>query len=348
MDNIKTKKLSTALICLGMFCALICAVEFLPEIEAANIILPLYLPVFIAVIPLILAFVFIYCGYYLGAAVCIVGSSAAATLGFSAVIYVAAAFLPLVLVESFVVKTQKRLRTSVLVSAAAAILGVVLVFIILMKSTGTTVVDYLTKCCGDYLDKLTDGDILTIYNFARYPDLLTGAVTQQALDATSASDAVIRLQDMLKDRLNIEIVYYVIVYSLTAGYLVYIIPRAAAQKLGSDIPKMTRLKEYELPRKLWLAALAFAAAALIGDNLGIRGFDVLMFTVVKVFTFVFMVQGFCVLLYFFDERKMSKGLRVVLIISTLLFLRSIALPLVGLFENIFRLRQRTKLGKEQA
>lgn len=348
MDNTKTKRLSTALICLGIFFALLCAVEFLPEIEAAYTLSVLYLPVFVAVIPLILTFVFIYSGYYLGAAVSIVGFAAAVILGFSAAIYMAAAFLPLVIVESFVLEKRKRLRTSMLAGAAAALAGVVLVFVILTKSTGTTVVDYVANAYGGFLGKLSDQEVSFIYGFTRYQDILTGAVTQEVLDATTASDAVLKLQEIFKDGFNVEIVYLAIVYALTAGYAVYIIPRTVAQRIGADAPKLTKLKDYELPKKLWLAALAFVAGAYIADSLGMQGADVLMFTVIKVFAFVFMVQGFCVLLFFFEERKVSKSIRAVLLICALVFLHSIALPLVGIFENMFRIRKRSRLGKEQA
>lgn len=348
MDNTKTKRLSTALVCFGMFCALLCAVEFLPGMEAAYTMSVLYLPVFIAAIPLVLTFVFIYSGYYIGAAVSVIGFAAAALLGFSAAVYMAAAFLPLVIVECIVIKGRKRLRTSVIASAAAAIVGAALVFVILMRSTGMSVVEYSTKVYTDMLSGLTDQDISFVYGAVRYNDLLTGAVTPEALEATSASDAVLRMQEIFREGLNASIVYLVIVYALTAGYAVYIIPRATAKKLGVEVPKLTKLKDYELPKKLWLAALAFGVAAYIADSFGMRGADVMMATIISVFAFVFMVQGFCVLLYFFEERKVRKGLRTVLLICALLFLRTIALPLVGIFENMFRIRQRSKLGKEQA
>ncbi len=348
LDKTKTKKLGTALICLFIFFALLSMIGYLPGMELGSSMSLLYLPVFIAALPLLLVYVYVTCGYYYGTAVTIIGFGAAEIVGISAALYLAAAFVPLVLTASYTIVSHKRFKTSIILSGIAALAGAALVFWMVNLMSGMSVVDYSAAMLGQKLSTLSEEEVTFVYNAARYTDILSGAVTQAAIEATPAADAILKMQEILKEQLNISIVYMMIVYSMGAGYLAYIVPRAVAKKQGRFFAPIPKFKDYELPKRFWLAAILLTAAAFIGSSYDIRGFDILMFTVFNVFVFVFLVQGFSLLMFFFDKQKINKGLRALLIVLALVFLSTIALPLIGLFENIFGFRKRMKQGKEQA
>ncbi len=348
LDKTKTKKLGTALVCFFIFFALLSMIGYLPESETGSAMSLLYLPVFIAALPLLLVYVYVSCGYYYGTAVTVIGFGAAELIGVSVSIYLAAAFIPLVLTASYTIVSHKRFRTSVILSGIAALAGAALVFLMVNVESGMSVVDYSAEMLGQKLSTLTDEEVTFVYSAARYTDLLSGAVTQTAIDATPTADAILKMQEILKQQLNISIVYIMIIYSMGAGYLAYIIPRAVTKKQGRFVAPIPKFMDYELPKRFWLGAIILTAAAFIGDTYDVRGFDILLFTVFNVFIFVFMVQGLGLLMFFLDKQNVSKGLKVLLIAVSLLFLSSIALPLIGLFENAFGFRQRIKNGKEQA
>ena len=348
MDKAKTKKLGTALVCLVIFFALLCIIGYLPQMGILGAASLVYLPVLTAALPLLLVYVYVACGYYYGTAVTIIGFGAAEILGISVSLYLAAAFVPLVLTAAYTIVSHKRFRTSVILNAAAALAGAALVFLLASLFSGMSVVDFAAARFGQALSALPDEEVSVVYTAVRYSDLMSGAVTQAAINATPAADAILKMQDIIKQQLNVSIVYLMVVYSMAAGYLSYIVPRAVVKKQGRFVAPIPKFKDYELPKKFWLAAVLLTAAAFVGDSLSIGGFEILLFTLFNVFLFVFMVQGFGLLLYFFEKQNMSNVVRVFLAAVALVFLSTIALPIIGLFENIFRFRQRIEKGKEQA
>ena len=124
-----------------------------------------------------------------------------------------------------------------------------------------TVVDYAVSQYTKMLSVFSDADITLLYGIVRYNDVLSGAITQAAIDSTTAADAILKMQEIMKQALNLSVVYIMIVYSLAAGYLGYIIPRAFAKKQGRFVSAIPKIRDYELPRRLWIAALVFTAAA---------------------------------------------------------------------------------------
>ena len=348
LDKTKTKKLSTSLVCFFIFFALLSMIGYLPESEIGSAMALLYLPVFIAALPLLLVYVYVACGYYYGTAVTVIGFGAAELIGVSVSLYLAAAFIPLVLTASYTIVSHKRFRKSFIYSGIAALAGAALVFLMVNVMSGMSVVEYSAQMLGQKLSVLSDEEVTFVYSAARYTDILSGAVTQTAIDATPAADAILKMQEILKQQLNISIVYIMIIYSMAAGYLAYIVPRAVAKKQGRFVAAIPKFMDYELPKRFWLGAIILTAAAFIGNSYDLRGFDILLFTVFNVFVFVFMIQGLGLVLFFLDKQKIGKGVKVLLIALSLVFLSTIALPLIGLFENVFGLRQRINKGKEQA
>lgn len=331
MEKAKTKKLNTALISLALCFALL----FLSE----------YFPVFVLGVPLIAAFGFVSCGYYYGAGISLVGFAAGLLLGFSMSLYIAVAFLPVIIIASYAIIAQKRFRTSIIMSTAAALTGVAIVILMLTLKENMTIVEYTVAYLGDQLSLFSDSDITILYGASRSADLISGAITQAAIEATPAADAIINMQEALREALNLSIVYILIIYSIVIGYFTYILPRAVAKKRKHIVPDIPKFRDYALPKRFWIAAAATFLAALIGDSFGWKGFEILLATLYSVYVFVFMIQGLCLLAFWLAERKMSKAKSTIIFIVAVIFLSAIALPIAGLFENIFGLRKRMKARK---
>lgn len=327
---------------------LLSGIEFLPGIAQEIPFVLILLPAFVLAVPILLTYVFVISGYAYGAAFGIASFGGAILLGFSSALYLAAAFVPVVLVASYMIVKAKRLRTSFVVSSFAALIGAVAAIGILTYTAKMPVVDYVIAYYGQQLSLLEDSLISPLYALARSADLINGAVTQQAIDAASSADAILKMQDIARETLNISIVYIMILYSLALGFFTYTLPRALAKKAGMSVADIAKFKDYALPRRFWIVALVSVGASMIGAGFDLRGFDILQETLYNVFIFVFMIQGVCLLVFWTEERKMSKGKKTVLIIAAVVFLQAIALPLAGLLENIMGIRARIEERKADA
>ena len=348
MDKTTTKKLITAAVGFLILFALLGGIEFSPGIARTIPFALLLLPAFVLAVPILLTYIFVFSGYAYGAVVVVVCFGAAILLGFTSALYLAAAFVPLSLAASFVIVKAKRLRTSFVICSAAALVGAVATIGILTLITKMPTVDYVVAYYGEQLSLFDDAQITTLYELSRFTDLINGAVTQQAIEQTASADAILKMQDFLREALNISIVYIILMYSMALGFFTYTLPRALAKKAGMSVTGIAKFKDYALPRRFWIVALVFVGASLIGASFDLSGFDILQETLYNVFIFVFMIQGLCLLLYWIDERKMSNGKKTILIIVAVVFLQAIALPIAGLLENIMGIRARMKARKADA
>ncbi|MGI5848968.1 MAG: DUF2232 domain-containing protein [Christensenellales bacterium] len=301
--------------------------------------LGLDMPVIIIAVPFVLVYAIVRCGFLFGGAASILSFTTICLLNFNVTCIWAAAFLPVCFAAAYAIRSKKRFRDSVIVSSAAALVGIALAIGMLSLFTGKSVVDFIVDYIGENIKALGDKDIKTLYQMARYSDILSGAVTQEVVTATPPATAIAEIQDKLRETLNFLFVAGIAVYSMITGLLYYVIPRAIAKKQKIDVIMIPSLSEYVLPKRFWLAYILSYFAAAIGASYGWQSFDVLELTLYYVYAFVFVVQGLSLLDFFYKKRNMGIGARVLLHIVVTLILSSI-LIWVGLLENAVGIRKR--------
>ena len=313
---------------------------------AALLFLIPYLQLLVIIIPFAAVFAVAYCGYAVGGVAVAAGFGAGFFFGTELMpAMIAAAFLPLAFAAGYMIREKKRFRNGVIVSCAAALAGSALAILILTQVSGKSIVDFSADYMGSLLQTRGAEEVKLLYSTMRIGDLLSGAVTQAAIDATSASDAIVRMQSILRDVLNLNLVMIIILYSLVLGLLGYLIPRALCKGRGSAVADIPPFSEYTLPKRFWLGAVVSIIFTMIGAGFGWPAFDILQVTIYNVYAFVFIVQGLSLLDYFLKTRNMGKGLRVVLGILAAVLLGMIVLPIVGLIENAFGIRKRIQSRK---
>ena len=263
-------------------------------------------------------------------------------------VILAAVCAPFAFTAGYVIRARLRLRHSVMASGAAALAGVLLGVGALWLMTGQLPVDYLANQLQGSFSGLTDIEVLSLYQLVRIQDLLTGAVTQAALEITTRADAIAYLVGLFREALNYRLVGLIGCYSLLMGLVGYLIPRALRKKLGDNVSVIPPFAEFSLPRRFWLAFALSYLFAVIGSSYGWPGFAILEVTVLSIYGLVLSVQGLAFLDFLYRRNKMGKGVRVVLhtlglIISSML---GSLLMWLGLFENIanLRVRMNTKGG----
>lgn len=313
-------------------------------ITAVLLFMAVYFPFIVVAIPFVLVFVTVKCGYYIGGAVSALSFVTLLFVSFEAACLFAAAFLPIVFAAAFVIRQKKRFRYSVLISCASALAGVAATIGMLQLFTGLSVVDYAVENIGSTLAMLDDIYVKSFYETIRAVDLVSGAITQAAIDTTSPAKAIIIIQDTIRESLNLNLVNMIMIYSLIAGFLYYIIPRAIIKKRKAQVIEIPPFSRWALPKRFWLAYIISYLFAIIGASYAWPSFEILEITIYNVYAFIFMAQGLSFLDYLYKTRKMSTGIRIILHITAAIVLGGI-LVWVGLFENAADMRKRMDARK---
>ena len=329
MDKNRKDTYSTALITFLVSAALLGIMPYFSVVM---------LPAVLIVVPMLQIYAILHSGYMTGSVAAVASFAALCFIDYRFYGLVALMLLPFVFAAAYALKSKKRLLHSVMISASAALGGAVLAIGILQVISGMGIVDFAVDRLVQTLATFSDAKISYLYQMVRVTDLMSGAVTMEALQATPTGTAIVFMQELVRDALNLSLVLTVLIYAMLMGFGVYLIARAYAKKRGVEVKDIPRFADFALPRRFWLAAIVSTLAAMLGESQGWTAFDLVFVTVFYAYAFVFMVQALCLLDFIFVSRNMSKGVRVVLHILALLLLGNL-LMWAGLIENAFGVRR---------
>ncbi len=307
-------------------------------IAAALAALSAYVSVSALVIPLVIIYMIVRFGTaggvlgfaVLGAAAVFSPATAAAFL---------AGFAPVSITAAIAIRRRWRFRDSVIASSIAALTGVVLCVGLLQLIKGLSPTDYAVQRISGLFSLLGDSEIHFVYQTMRGPDVLLGAITQEAVLATPRMEAIDTMLATLRELINYSFVIMMLIYSLLWGLLCYLIPRRYAARRGIPVKLVPVFSEYALPKYFWVAFIVSYLAAIMLDRLGLSAFGMLEPTISSVYSFVFTIQALSFLDYFYKERGLRKSTRVAMHIGTVLIFGSY-LMWAGIFENVVRFRSR--------
>lgn len=302
-----------------------------------------YIPIVAVAVPFVLVYTVVKYGYLWGGAASVLGFIVGCLVSVPTSCILAAAFLPVAFITAYAIRGKKRFRDSIMASAAAALAGIALAIGALQLFTGMSFIDFAVAYIGDTLKLFDDAYIQSLYQTVRYADILSGAITQAAVTATPAAEAITTMQDIFRQWLNLVFVGDIIIYALVGGYLYYVIPRAIAKKRKMQVAAIPAFSDYTLPKRFWLAYIVSYLFAAIGASYGWPSFDILELTIYNVYAVIFIVQGLCLLDFLYKTRKVGPGVRIVLHVLATMILSGL-LVWVGLFENIVGMRKRMKGG----
>jgi hypothetical protein len=295
------------------------------------------MPFVLIAAPFILVYAVARGGFAAGGAAAVLSFAAAAYVDYRAALVFAAAFLPVAFAAGYMIRAKKRFRDSVVVSVAAVFAGAVLV-IAMSVLAGSTPVDYIVNSTGGSIRALDSAEISKLYQIVRYPDVLTGAITMEAVLATPAPEAVEIIQKLLRDTLDVWFVTIIGLYSLLMGLLCHNIPKTALKK-SMDVAPSPAFSDYALPKRFWLAFVASYFLAVIGESLGWESLGIVGITVYNLYAFVFIVQALSFLDFVYKKRNMGKGSRALLHVLAAVIL-SFMLMWIGIIENVLGIRKR--------
>ncbi len=154
-----------------------------------------------------------------------------------------------------------------------------------------------------------------------------------------------QLAEFFIDRMQVMIPTAIIIFSLIVGVLNLVVARLVLRRFHYEVPYIPEFGDWALPRGMGLGFLVLLLASYLGTGLGIDNFHVVFLTIYSLISFIFMVQGLSVLWYFLKAGNVPLPLRWVLMILIYIFVHmlltlNMGLTLLGMFEQIFRLRKR--------
>jgi len=337
LDRTKKEDYKSVLISFLIALALLAVLLGLPAVKNLDFLLLAML-----VLPPLFAFTVASGGYILGTAAMAVCFAAGCALDYRLSAILAAICVPFALIAGYAVRNKHRLRYSVLASSGGALSGVMLATGVLWLITGQMPLDFFSDRLQNSFSGLSDVEVLSVYQLMRLPDLITGAVTQAALDSASRAEAVSYLVDTFREVLNYNLVGLIGCYSLLLGLLGYLITRALRKKLGSDVIAIPPFSRFSLPNRFWLAFVLSYLFAVIGKGEGWPGFAILEVTLLSIYGLVLSVQGLAFLDFLYQRNKMGKAARVALHVVAVIVSSMLGniLMWLGLFENMANLRAR--------
>lgn len=306
-------------------------------VAAALILISTYFPPAAVVAAFVVAYAVAMWGT-LGIVVALMSFAVGCLLDVKITAFLAAALLPVALAAGIVIQKKLRMRHSVMITSGAALAGIAAAFGVLWLLTGLGPIDYIVSQTGYVLGTLNDALIRFVYQYTRFLDMITGAITQEAVLSTPAFEAISIIQEQLREYLNLNLVSMVLTFSLLTGLLIFVIPRVFVKKKRKvvSVPAFSALM---LPHRFWLAYLLSYIFTLIGASSGWPSFEIAAITINGVYGFVFIIQALSFLDYLYKRRKMQTAVRVLLHVVVTLLIGNL-LVWVGLFENVAGLRKR--------
>ena len=129
-----------------------------------------------------------------------------------------------------------------------------------------------------------------------------------------------------------------LITSLLLGGLNFLVSRLLLKKQGLSVPVLPPFRRWFLPRGTGRGFFGLMLVAIIGTLINLPNFDVVLYTISSVFTFVFTIQGLSVVSFFLAEKQVSGFVGVLILVAAFILL-SFALTFLGIFEQIFAVRR---------
>ncbi len=334
MEKTERKDISGLIVSFFIVASLSMAAAKLPVLAFVT------LPVWALAIPAALAYLMICCPRAGGVAgVAAIG--AAAIFSPAAAIGLAAAFMPVAVCAAMVIRQKRRFRDGAVMISGAAFLGILLLIGVIWLHTRLLPVDYIAERVGQSLSALSDSAVNMLYQIARFLDIQTGAITQEAVLAAPRAQATVTMLKILREWVNYFLAAGIAVYSLLSGLVCSLIPRSLAKRRGIPVANVPSFSDYELPRGLWAAFLVSYLAAATGNALKLPSFDMLLDTVFYIYAFLFIIQALSFADFLYKARGLSFKVRVALQTLAVIIFGGL-LMFLGILENMLGFRRRSQ------
>lgn len=128
-----------------------------------------------------------------------------------------------------------------------------------------------------------------------------------------------------------------LIFSIVAGVALFLLSRLILKRFSIAVPYVPPFRNWALPRGTGRGFLLIMIIAVIGMFMGINNFDIVLYTITALFSFIFFIQGLATAAFFLKASNLPQIVQVLILIVAFIFM-SAALSFIGLFEQIFGFR----------
>lgn len=225
-------------------------------------------------------------------------------------------------------KKNYRMNETMILSATAAVASILIALKVFSAMMGESIFEFIWSNMKLLMENNQETLALVL---ERYHSL-------GLIDEIYSSEKMINILGSRFKELALLAPSLLLIFSLIFGGLNYIVSRAISQKMGLRVPRIPPFRLWKLPKGTGRGFLGIMVVALVGNLLKIKNFDIVLYTISSIFSFLLMIQGFSVICFYLKEKKVSKFLSVVIMILVLVIF-SFLLIFLGMFEQMFNLRR---------
>lgn len=218
-------------------------------------------------------------------------------------------------------------RESTLISAAGVLLSIVLFLFLYSLFAGQSLFDVLWQSVREFI---VDGFI----------DFKSVLKTYHSMGLFENFTTEGQLADFMINEMKNYVPYTVIVFSLSIGFLNFLVSRSVLKRMGRYVADILSFHEWHLPRGMGLGFLVLLLVSYLGSRLGIARFDTVLITITLLVSFLFSVLGLSVVWFFLKAWKLPTALRFIIIIpGGLLLSMGMGLAIIGMADHLLELRR---------
>lgn len=284
----------------------------------------------IILIPLPLAYLFSRrrAGYGILACALIFGLSYLA-LGLTLALFLLALLLPSGVCLAIAFRRRQPLFESVALSCGGYLVGL---FAVIGVGYLVFHTDLITAFTGLMRSNLAEQSGLTYLLYMAFSGIPIADIH------VSASAALEYVMDILTQTLQSSLPILCISMVLLGGFIGFLLLRAIFKKMGCPTLPVPPFRQMSMPKNFtWYAILAYILVLLVELIFNID-LTVVRDVLLGCFVLIFIVQGLAFMDFFLSMRMKTRALRILIQVVCVLFF-STMLAFVGIFDQIFRLRQ---------
>lgn len=129
-----------------------------------------------------------------------------------------------------------------------------------------------------------------------------------------------------------------LIFSIIVGLALFLLSRFVLKRLHVAVPFVPPFSNWALPRGTGRGFLLIMMIAVIGMFMGINNFDVVLYTITALFSFIFSIQGLATAAFFLKAGNLPQIVQILILVVVFTFM-SAALSFVGVLEQIFNFRK---------
>ncbi|MFU0799975.1 MAG: DUF2232 domain-containing protein [Xylanivirga thermophila] len=234
-------------------------------------------------------------------------------------------FSIIVFILPWSIKKRPGIFEGAAICAAAMFIALIIVLKVLSSMVGQDIFTYSWDAIRQFFDRGGGDNFNKVLEMYKKIGLIEHSITGP------------QFAELLIDKLKVMVPSILIIFSMVAGGVDFLLASVVLKKMQMDAPYIPPFVEWKLPGGTGKGFFTIIVVAFIGALVGIKNFDIVLSTVLAIFSFIFSIQGLAFSSFLLKMGRIPTWIRVLLLFVFYLFFQGI-LIFMGVFEQMFNIR----------